>query len=274
VDKLREVSMLLTLDANGNNATSADFDPENIVQFGFAPQWWGDDIRSAVTSPFGAGTFYNAETGEAFMPDNWREGIKWIYAGWHEDHFMPNYDYQQSDMLLAGNVFNSGNVAMSYSHLWYTCCLLDVPNWDIAVVPAYEGNYTAKMHADTFRILEYTENPVEAFQVLDYLVAGPAMPELLTAYAATPADEVFLQPFLDNLDNTFTQGVNWDVVLESASYPDNPNHESWLPNYSESVVAIQNWSLHMQATPGLDVDAEIDNLLATLQGIFDAAAAE
>lgn len=185
---------------------------------------------------------------------------------------MPNYDYQQSDMLLAGNVFNSNNVAMAYSHLWYTCCLLDVPNWDIAVVPSYEGEYTAKMHADTFRILEYTEHPVEAFQVLDYLVAGPAMPALLEAYAATPADEVYLQPFLDNLDETFTQGVNWDVVLESANYPDNPNHESWLPNYSEAVVAIQNWSLHMQATPGLDVDAEIDNLLATLQPIFDAAA--
>ena len=83
---------------------------------------------------------------------------------------------------------------------------------------------------------------------------------------------MYLEPFLENLDATFSQGVNWDVVLESANYPDNPNHESWLPNYSEAVVAIQNWSLHMQATPGLDVDAEIDNLLATLQGIFDAAA--
>lgn len=271
VDKLREVAMKLTLDANGNDATSADFDPGNIVQFGYAPQWWGDDIRSAVTSPFGAGSFYDPETGDAVMPDNWRAGIKWLYAGWHEDHFIPNYDYQQSDLLLAGNVFNSAHVAMAHSHLWYTCCLLDIPNWDIAVPPSYEGVYTAKMHADTFRVLEYTENPVEAFQVLDYLVAGPAMPKLLQVYAATPSDEVYLQPFLDNLDETFTQGVNWDVVIESANYPDNPNHESWLPNYSESVVAIQNWSLHMQATPGLDVDAEIETLLATLQGIFDAA---
>ena len=78
-----------------------------------------------MTSPFGAGTFYNAETGEAYMPDNWREGIKWLYAGWHEDHFIPNYDYQQSDMLLAGNVFNSGNVAMASAivvHLLSTGC--------------------------------------------------------------------------------------------------------------------------------------------------------
>jgi len=263
--------MLLTLDENGNNATSPEFDPTKIVQFGYAPQWWGDDIRSAVTSPFGAGSFYDPETGQAVMPDNWREGIKWIYAGWHEDHFMPNYDYQQSDMLLNGNVFNSGRVAMAYSHLWYTCCVGDVPNWDIAVVPSYEGTYTAKLHADTFRILEYTEHPIEAFKVLDYLVAGPAMPELLQVYGAAPADEVYLQPFLDELDARFPQGVNWDVAIESLAYPDNPNHESWLPNHTQSVVAIQNWTLNMQATPGLDVDAEIENLLQTLQAIFDAA---
>ncbi len=271
VEKLREIAMQLTLDANGNNALSDDFDPRNIVQFGYAPQWWGDDIRSAVTSPFGAGSFWDGESGQAVMPENWAEGIRWIYRAWHEDYFAPNYEYQQSDMLLNGNVFNSNHVAMAYSHLWYTCCLGEVPNWDIAVVPSYEGEYTAKLHADTFRILEYTDNPVEAFQVLDYLVAGPAMPTLLQVYGAAPADEVYLQPFLDALDEQFPQGVNWDVAINSLSYPDDPNHESWLPNYSEAVVAIQNWSLNIQATPGLDIDAEMDALIETLQGIFDAA---
>ena len=272
VDKLREIAMLLTLDANGNNATSADFDAANIVQFGFAPQWWGDDIRSAVTSPFGAGSFYDAETGKAVMPENWAAGIRWLYQAWHTDHFAPDYNYQQSDMLLAGNVFNSNKVAMAYSHTWYTCCLLDVPNWDIAVVPSYEGTYTAKLHVDTFRILKYTEHPLEAFTVLDELVAGEAMPKLLTVYGAMPADEAYVQPFMDNLDATFSQGVNWDVVIESGKYPDNPNHESWLPNYTEAVNAIKNWSLNVQATPGLDIDAEMEALLATLQPIFDAAA--
>ena len=271
VDKLREIAMLLTLDANGNNATSPDFDPANIVQFGYAPQWWGDDIRSAVTSPFGAGTFFDAETGQAVMPENWREGIEWLYQAWHTDRFAPDYPYNQSDLLLNGNVFNSNHVAMAYSHLWYTCCLADVPNWDIAVVPSYKGTYTSKLHADTFRILKYTEHPVEAFKVLDYLVAGEAMPKLLQVYGAAPSDEAFLQPFLNALDERFPWGVNWDVVLESANYPDNPSHEGWMPNYSEAVVAIRNWSLNIWATPGLDLDAEITALLATLQPIFDAA---
>ncbi len=271
VDKLREIAMLLTLDANGNNATSPDFDPANIVQFGYAPQWWGDDIRSAVTSPFGAGSFYDAETGKAVMPENWAEGIRWFYQAWHTDHFAPSYDYNQSDMLGAGNVFNSGKVAMAYSHLWYVCCVGDVPNWDMAVVPSYNGTYTSKLHADSFKILKYTEHPKEAFAVLDYLVAGDAMPKLLDVYGAAPSDEVFLQPFLDGLDERFPQGVNWDVAIESLSYPDNPNHESWLPAYTEAVTAIKNWTLNIWATPGLDIDAEMDALLATLQPIFDAA---
>jgi ABC-type glycerol-3-phosphate transport system substrate-binding protein len=33
----------LTLDANGNNAASPDFDPENVVQWGYTPEWlWTD----------------------------------------------------------------------------------------------------------------------------------------------------------------------------------------------------------------------------------------
>ena len=35
----QELAMKLTVDANGNDATSADFDPKNITQFGFFEQW-------------------------------------------------------------------------------------------------------------------------------------------------------------------------------------------------------------------------------------------
>lgn len=42
VDVLREISMLLTVDANGEDATSPDFDPNSIVQWGFDFQWYGE----------------------------------------------------------------------------------------------------------------------------------------------------------------------------------------------------------------------------------------
>ena len=45
--------MLLTVDANGNDATQDTFDPETIVQYGFEPQ--RDDMRGLGAS-WGAGT--------------------------------------------------------------------------------------------------------------------------------------------------------------------------------------------------------------------------
>lgn len=277
VDTLRQLAMFLTIDENGNDATSDDFDPEAISQFGFSPQWYADDLRSLVTSPFGAGAVYEEnEDGSytAVMPDHWREGIDWYYQAMWEDYFMPDYNYQQSDMLNASNLFASGNIAMVLSHLWYTCCIgEDVTNWDIAVVPSYNGEYNTKLHADTFRIMSATENPDEAFQVLAYLLTDAA-PQLLEVYGAFPADATLQQGYIDSLNETFTQGVNWQVAIDSLAYPDNPNHESWMPNFNEADRRVKEFQQLIQTTPGLDLDAEIETLLSDLQVIFDEAAAE
>ena len=53
MDKVAELAMLLTVDANGNDATSPDFDRDNIVQWGFHQQF-NDDARSIGTF-FGPG---------------------------------------------------------------------------------------------------------------------------------------------------------------------------------------------------------------------------
>ena len=45
MDKVAELAKILTVDANGNDATSPDFDPENVVQWGFHHQF-NDDARA------------------------------------------------------------------------------------------------------------------------------------------------------------------------------------------------------------------------------------
>ena len=50
---VRDLGMKLTVDKNGNDATSADFDPANIVQWGFDSQW-ADNSPTAETALFGA----------------------------------------------------------------------------------------------------------------------------------------------------------------------------------------------------------------------------
>ena len=78
---------------------------------------------------------------------------------------------------------------MTHVHLWYaTCCTGGLEsNWDLAVMPAApDGSITAKMHADTFAILEGSEHPEAAFKVMEYLI-GDAAGELTQIYGGLPA---------------------------------------------------------------------------------------
>jgi multiple sugar transport system substrate-binding protein len=263
-NKVEELALQLTLDANGNNATSPDFDPENIVQFGFHEQF---SNFTRMASEFGAGTFVGPD-GTAVMPEQWAEFTRWYYSGIWEKHFIPSASYVGSDLLAAGNPFNSGHVAMAHTHLWYTCCLADVPNWDLAVVPEYNGVVTAPLHVDTFRILKQSRNPEAAFEVLSYMLGDGSLP-LLQIYGSMPARAENQQAFFDGLNERFPHGVNWQVVIDGVNFPDSPSHEANMPNFQKADERVGAFQTLIESTPDLDVDAEMDTLVADLQAIFD-----
>ncbi len=267
MDTVREIGQFLTVDANGNDATSPDFDPDNIIQFGFAEQW-SEPQRFATM--FGPGSMTN-DDGTPNIPDHWVDAFNWLYQGVWEESFIPNSEYEGSDILAAGNPFDSGNVAMAHTHLWYICCLAGVgDNWDIAVVPERDGTHTAALHADVFRILNTTEHPEEAFEVLTYLV-GEAAPDLLDAYGAMPADESQQEAFFAKQDETYPQGVNWQVAVDSLAFPDIPSHEQDMPNFLKAQDRWGAFWSNLLSTPGLDVDAEVATLLSDLEGIYAEA---
>ncbi len=266
IETMSEVAKILTVDANGNDATMPEFDPENIVQFGFANQW-SDPLRQNLTL-FGAETFVD-ENGMAVISDNWRNGIKWYYDAMWKNHFMPNASQRDSDLLASGNIFASGNLAMTQTHLWYTCCIED-SDWDAAALPSHNGKVTARLHADTFRVLKSTKNPEAAVKVLAYLT-GPASLKLLSVYGGLPARAKDQPAFFDKLNEKYPQGVNWDVVMEGFDHPDIPSHESYLPNDAQANDRLNSLRSLLDSKAGLDVDAEIDRMLFDLQLIFDKA---
>jgi multiple sugar transport system substrate-binding protein len=265
MDKLAELGQILTVDANGNDATSPDFDPDNVVQFGYYTQW--TDPRGEATM-FGAGNFVD-ENGDAVIPEHWRAAFNWYYDGIWTKHFIPNDSYVNSDLLANGNAFGSGNVAMTGLHLWCHGCS-ESTEWDMAVVPSFNGENTAKLHADTFRIMKSTEYPEEAFEVLAYLL-GEAAPSLLQVYGGMPARESLQADFFANLDEQHEQAINWQVAIDSLGYPDNPNHEINMPNFNKAVERIGSFQTLYRGNDGLDIDAELDTLQADLQVIFDEA---
>jgi multiple sugar transport system substrate-binding protein len=275
LDALKDVAMLLTVDANGNDATSPDFDAANIVQFGYYEQW--TDFRGAATL-FGPGALVD-ENGNAQVPDHWRDAAKWFYDAQWNEVFYPNGIYDASD-VIAGNGFESGNVAMSHTHLWYHgCCIGNIDfNWNLAAMPAndFMGEPTAKMHADTFGIMKSTEEPEAAWEVLKYFL-GENAEAMTSMYGGMPARLSLQDAYFGTFEETLgiaDQGINWQVVVDSMAYADNPNHESYMPSPQEANDRYNEfWSLLGQE-PDRDVDADIDLLIEDLQAIYDAAGNE
>lgn len=278
METIREVAMILTVDANGNDATMEEFNPEDIIQFGWANQQ--TDLRGRDTL-FGAGAFVDID-GNAVIPENWREAEKWYQQAMWVDYFYPNGPYAQSDMMgNADNMFGTGNLGMtSTAHLWYLGWGQDglSADFDFAPVPSYNGTTTAKLHADTFGIMKSTANPEAAWEVLKYLT-DDASADLLELYGAFPGrlsqQETFLEDRVASLSEAYPQhdwaSKNWDVALAGMEYPDQPNHEDGLPSIQESRARYDTYAQLVEQNPDVDIDAALDELQADLQAIYDAA---
>jgi len=279
-DTIRQIAKRLTVDKAGKDATQAGFDPTKVTQWGFEPQ--RDDLRS-TGSYFGGGQLAGGSDGKTVViPDAWKAAWKAFYQGIHVDHTdLTESQFQSKDINPNDYPFFTGNVAMSTNFLWSTYGLgppdANTPplfdDWDIAAVPSYNGTYTSSLNADTFRILKSSKHPDEAFQVLEYLL-GEAAPELLTAYGGFPALSSEQAAGIKALQAQFTNTVDWQVAVDSLQHPDNPNSESFMPAYNESLGLVGSGGKYLTRwgkTPGLDMDAEFESLRAELQAIWDRA---
>ncbi|HET8570379.1 MAG TPA: extracellular solute-binding protein [Candidatus Limnocylindria bacterium] len=273
-DTVRDLAMKLTVDKNGNDATSVDFDADAIEQYGLDAQFTENDARAWATIFGGSGSVLADDGKTAQWPDNWRAGLQYYYDGVWKDHFIP--DKTAVDALAAGNTFQSGLIAMDVVHQWYTCCIYPtegkaaVTDWDIAVLPVGpDGKITSKLHADTIGIMDSTEHPDAAFEALTYLTASP---ELIQTWGAMPAVESQRADFFAGLDKQFAPlDIDWSVSEAMLGYPDKPSHESFMPNFAEADSANKDLGSQLWTTSGLDLKSVIDKHVETLQSIFDKA---
>jgi multiple sugar transport system substrate-binding protein len=274
-ETVRELAMKLTVDADGNDATSPEFDSENIEQWGLDAQFTEMDTRAWSTIFGGSGSVVADDGTTAQWPENWREGLAFYYDGVWTDRIIPTK--AEAEAIGGGedrNTFQSGLVAMDVVHQWYVCCVYPadgdpaVTDWDIAVLPVGpDGNITSKLHADTIGILDSTENPAEAFEALSFLAQSP---ELVQIWGAMPAIESQRADFFATLDERFAPlEIDWNVSSAMLGYPDYPSHEAFMPNFQEADSANKDFGAKLWTTPGLDLEAEIDSHVETLQALFD-----
>jgi multiple sugar transport system substrate-binding protein len=275
MNAVRELGMKLTVDKNGNDATSSSFDPNSVVQWGYDMQF-ADSSRIAEASLFGASLPIDADGKTATIPDQLKTAMHWYADGVWKDHFIPTNNQINSDLLSKGSEFASGNLAMMEGHTWFTCCVWPaapakpvVKDFAWAVAPSYNGTTTAKLHADTFSIMKGSKHPELAFTALKAMVDSN---ELLVDYGAFAANADKRQSLIDAINEQF-KGIklDWSVPQAMLGYPDIPNHQAYLPNYGKTKAALQAfWNVY-RTKSDVNVDAELDTLKSTLQGIYDSA---
>ena len=264
-DTVQKLSLLLTVDENGMDATEAGFDPEHVVQWGFEPQ--RDDLRQ-TGAYWKAGSFMAADGKTAQIPDAWAASWKAFYKSIWTDHTAVDYSqFQDTDFNPNGYPFFTGKVAMSTNYLWSLYGMSDAgDDWDMAATPAYQGQTTAAFNADTFRLLKSTKNQDAAFTVLTYLLDNQ---ELLKLYGGMPAVEAKQDAFLQTLQGDYTQTIDWNVAKEGVNFADVPNFESYTPAYNETYDLVLKFGTKWQSTPGLNLDTEIADLKTQMQAIWD-----
>jgi multiple sugar transport system substrate-binding protein len=270
-DTVREISKILTVDKNGKDATEAGFDPKNIVQWGFEPQ--RDDLRG-MGAAFGAGALAGGADGTtAQIPEPWKAAWTDWYDGIWKDHVsMTGPVFTSPDINPEDYPFFTGKIAMSDNFLWSTYGLEGLEgDWDMAALPSYNGQVTSAFNADTFRILKDSKHPDEAFEVLTYLL-GDAAPDLLATYGGMPARTSEQAAFFAGQDETFTQKPDWQVAVDSIQFADNPNFESNMPQYNETLGLVGSggkYTTRWQTEDNLDMAKEFEALRGEIQAIWD-----
>jgi multiple sugar transport system substrate-binding protein len=162
---------------------------------------------------------------------------------------------------------------MSHVHTWYTCCFdLAKTEWDIAVMPSYKGVTTAKLHGDTFAIMEESKNKDVAFKVLSDMVVDKELPNIYGGMPAVVADRPAFFAQLD--ERSAPNKVDWSVAEAMLAYPDLPNHEAWTPNVAVVKNIMDTFRTTMEQTPDLNMDEAIAKLKSDLDAALKEAPAQ
>ncbi|MBZ0284406.1 MAG: sugar ABC transporter substrate-binding protein [Anaerolineae bacterium] len=117
----QETIAALTLDANGNNGLSPDFDKNNVTQYGFVQDTMGGAYGQTQWSPFAVSTgwtFNNGAWGDEYYYDDPRfiGSAQWWADLSLEYGYAPSFEEISS--LGSAALFQSGNIAMTINGSW------------------------------------------------------------------------------------------------------------------------------------------------------------
>lgn len=260
-EDMLDIALELTIDENGNNALSPDFDPDNIVQWGMdiIPDGWWRGFQSYLYA-WGAHTISDDGTTTVGYLDSETavEAWEWYRDLVHEHHVAPSATFLGATEGGRVQLFQDGRVAMgvTFHGPWWQDVFNETPNLEWAVVPlpaGPAGRASAVMWMG-WGINANTEHPEMAWELLKWLTTEPG--QRVFALKALSADKVVSEE-LQRIDDPY-----WGVFIEEANHLA-PLDEQKNPYYGPCVFTpAGDLLVRVMADDGdsIDIAAELSAL--------------
>lgn len=256
LDKVAEIAPHFAFDSLGRDALNPSYDVNQAVQWGFVIQ----GNFNAAAAIFGTASILDAN-GKVSIPPSWREAALWIHRAVWQEKFFPN---EAGLDRMNGDPFGKGAAAMYYAPSWFMCCEADF-NWDIAAVPSWAGKATSRREQAGFAIPQLSQHPEAAMKVAMALTSDPA---LLAAFRLVPARTDMRRNLAQQLAAR-QPGVDWQVLVDSINYPDDPPYSEFLPRAAGAFGLFNRFADGLLNDPNFAVEEELDRLEKDLQALMD-----
>jgi len=265
-DDALNIALQLTLDANGNNAASPDFDPNNVVQWGIDivnDGWWR--AMQSYLQAWGTETISEdgATTTGILNSDAAVTALEWYRDLVFKHHVAPSGTViggVTTGMTGRVQMFLDGKVAMgvTFHGPWWQDVMNSTPNlqWTVAPVPAGPGGHKSVLMWMGWGVSGQSQHPAEAWKLLKWLTTEPG--QRVFALKALSGNPVVSQEMQREND------PYWGVYVAETQYL-GPLEELRTPYYSTCVATPAGDMMKRLMADGgdaLDVRAELDALVA------------
>ncbi|MEM7111478.1 MAG: sugar ABC transporter substrate-binding protein [Chloroflexota bacterium] len=181
-----EILRKLTIDENGNNALSADFDANNVVQYGYGTDYAGAGAYGQTNfSLFAASTGWRFVDGLYATEYNYDDPRFIATMQWFQDMIQEGVFAPYEDMVSLGSsaAFAAGNTATTTDGSWMIGFYSTIEDKNVAFARLPEGpeGRQSMFNGLADSIWTGTEHPEEAWEWVKY-AASPACEDLVGTY--------------------------------------------------------------------------------------------
>lgn len=273
-DKIRQDGMKMTLDKNGNDATSPNFDPTQIAQWGFDDTW--TDMRNYLTewgAP-GVGLLTTPDMKKAIVNQKeWVTGLQWLSDGIWKDHFIPNAAGQATYGAIGnGDPFSTGLVSMMMTYSWFMPEGLTGINfkYDLAPMPvAPTGKQIVRSDMDGLAMVKGSDEQDSAWTFMTWLVQPEQIVDVCQIYGCLPPVKAVEAQYRGIMESKWP-GLDYDVIYNGLNHLDNPHSDAYVVEQQKIGDVMNNALSEVYSGSQKDAKVLLDGVNADVQKLLDA----